>query len=208
MRQHDAAALTSQHTLTCIAALTSRHNAAQAKYLAGLSAQLVARHGSQVPRTFAELEALPGVGHKTASVVMAQAFGVPAFPVDTHIWRLAMRWGLAPYNSNVKQVEACLKALFPEASWADLHLQIIFMGRQHCAAVRHDAASCPMCSWAGVEAPPALEGDSTPRKKGGAKAGADAALLATPDAVTPAKRPRKAAAGAPRSAARVLPVQP
>lgn len=119
----------------------------KAKNIRALSRLIVDRHGGQVPRTFEELEALPGVGHKTASVVMVQAFGVPAFPVDTHIWRLAGRWGLSKAR-NVEEVERDLKRLFPEDRWHALHLQIIYMGRSHCPALRHDVAACPICSWA------------------------------------------------------------
>ena len=93
------------------------------------------------------LEALPGVGHKTASVVMSQAFGVPAFPVDTHIHRLATRWGLTNGKS-VEQTEADLKKVFPEDTWNKVHLQIIYFGREHCPALRHDMDTCPICSWA------------------------------------------------------------
>jgi endonuclease-3 len=121
---------------------------AKARHLVGLGRKLVAEHQGAVPRTFEALEALPGVGHKTASVVMSQAFGVPAFPVDTHIHRLAARWGLSD-GSRVERTEADLKALFPRASWNRLHLQIIFFGREHCPALRHDPAGCPICSWAG-----------------------------------------------------------
>ncbi len=120
---------------------------AKAKAIRGLSKILVEEHGGQVPRSFEALEALPGVGHKTASVVMAQAFGVPAFPVDTHIHRLAARWGLSNGRS-VEQTERDLKKVFPESAWNRLHLQIIYFGRQHCPARGHDLASCPICSWA------------------------------------------------------------
>jgi endonuclease-3 len=116
----------------------------KAKAISELSGLLVARHGGQVPRTFAELEELPGVGHKTASVVMSQAFGVPAFPVDTHIHRLAMRWKLSD-GSNVEQTERDLKKLFPEAHWNQLHLRIIFYGRQHCTARGCDGTVCEIC---------------------------------------------------------------
>jgi endonuclease-3 len=116
-----------------------------------LSELLVERHGGEVPRSFAELEALPGVGHKTASVVMSQAFGFPAFPVDTHIHRLAWRWGLSD-GSSVERTEADLKALWPESKWNALHLQIIYFGREYCPALRHDWEQCPICSWAGVKA--------------------------------------------------------
>lgn len=112
--------------------------------LARLSGMLVDLHGGTVPQTFEELEALPGVGHKTASVVMAQAFGVPAFPVDTHIHRLAQRWGLSS-GKNVKQTENDLKKVFPESSWNKLHLQIIFYGREYCTARGCDGTKCGLC---------------------------------------------------------------
>ncbi|MBK7645157.1 MAG: endonuclease III [Planctomycetes bacterium] len=123
---------------------------AKAKNLAGLARVLVQKHGGAVPQSFEELEELPGVGHKTASVVMAQAFGVPAFPVDTHIHRLAARWGLSD-GSNVERTERDLKALVPRERWNRTHLQVIYFGREHCPALRHDPAACPICSWA---APP------------------------------------------------------
>ncbi len=116
----------------------------KAKHIANLSQMIVESHGGMVPRTFAELESLPGVGHKTASVVMAQAFGVPAFPVDTHIHRLAQRWGLSSGKS-VIQTERDLKSLFPEVTWNDLHLQIIYYGREHCTARACDGTKCPLC---------------------------------------------------------------
>jgi endonuclease-3 len=105
---------------------------------------LIERHGGEVPRTFAELEALPGVGHKTAGVVMAQAFGVPAFPVDTHIHRLAQRWRLTG-GKNVERTEADLKKLFPREHWNALHLRIIFYGREHCSAHGCDGTVCEIC---------------------------------------------------------------
>jgi len=116
----------------------------KSKALVGLGKMLVAKHGGQVPRTFEELEELPGVGHKTASVLMAQAFGVPAFPVDTHIHRLATRWKLTS-GKNVVQTERDLKKLFPRESWNKLHLQIIFFGREHCSARGCDGKSCLLC---------------------------------------------------------------
>jgi endonuclease-3 len=125
----------------------------KAKNLSAMSKLLVARHQGEVPASFAELEALPGVGHKTASVVMSQAFGVPAFAVDTHIHRLAARWGLSD-GSNVERTERDLKRLFPEASWNKLHLQIIYFGREHCPARRHEAKTCPICSWAAIRVRP------------------------------------------------------
>lgn len=117
----------------------------KSKGIFGLSKMIVELHGGQVPASFEALEAMPGVGHKTASVVMSQAFGVPAFPVDTHIHRLATRWGLTSGKS-VEQTERDLKVLFPEKSWNKLHLQIIFFGRQFCPARGHDAVTCPICS--------------------------------------------------------------
>ncbi|TAJ21296.1 MAG: endonuclease III [Planctomycetota bacterium] len=120
---------------------------AKSKNIRELSRRIVELHGGAVPRTFAELEALPGVGHKTASVVMTQAFGVPAFPVDTHIQRVAQRWGLSD-GSSVERTERDLKALFDERDWAKLHLQMIWFGREQCTARAHDAAACPICSWA------------------------------------------------------------
>jgi endonuclease-3 len=116
-----------------------------------LSQLLVERHGGEVPRDFAALEALPGVGHKTASVVMAQAFGVPAFPVDTHIHRLAARWGLSD-GSSVERTEKDLVRTFPRESWNRLHLQIIVFGRTYCPARGHDLEKCPICSWAATRA--------------------------------------------------------
>jgi endonuclease III len=109
-----------------------------------LSKILVEKHGGEVPADFEALEALPGVGHKTASVVMAQAFHVPAFPVDTHIHRLAKRWKLSE-GRNVEQVERDLKKLFPRDRWNALHLRIIFCGREHCSARGCDGRSCLMC---------------------------------------------------------------
>ncbi len=119
----------------------------KAKSLAGLSKILDDQHGGEVPRTFEALEALPGVGHKTASVVLSHAFDVPAFPVDTHIHRLAARWGLSN-GRNVEQTEKDLKRAFPTEAWYRLHLQIIRFGREHCPARGHDLAACPSCAWA------------------------------------------------------------
>jgi endonuclease-3 len=119
----------------------------KSKAIRELSRILVEEHGGAVPRTFEELEALPGVGHKTASVVMGQAFGLPAFPIDTHIHRLAARWGLSNGRS-VEQTERDLKKLFPPETWDRVHLQIIYFGREHCPARGHDLSTCPICSWA------------------------------------------------------------
>jgi len=116
----------------------------KSKSLEGLSKKLIEQHGEQVPGTFEDLESLPGVGHKTASVVMAQAFGVPAFPVDTHIHRLAQRWGLTNGKS-VVQTEIDLKRLFPSENWNTLHLQIIFYGREFCTARGCDGTRCELC---------------------------------------------------------------
>ena len=120
----------------------------KSKGIHGLSKILLEEHGGQVPESFAALEALPAVGHKTASVVMSQAFGVPAFPVDTHIHRLAWRWTLSTGKS-VEHTEADLKRLFPEDSWNDLHLRIIYFGREYCPAKGHDPWKCPICSVVG-----------------------------------------------------------
>ncbi|MGB0764640.1 MAG: endonuclease III [Luminiphilus sp.] len=116
----------------------------KAKAIKRLSELLLADHAGQVPETFQALEALPGVGHKTASVVMAQAFGLPTFPVDTHIHRLAQRWGLTR-GRNVVETERDLKKVFPEHRWNDLHLQIIFYGREHCTARGCDGRVCEIC---------------------------------------------------------------
>ena len=116
----------------------------KARHVKRLAELLLERHGSEVPNSFAALEALPGVGHKTASVVMAQAFGVPAFPVDTHIHRLAQRWGLSS-GMSVSRTETDLKRLFPRESWNKLHLQIIFYGREHCTARGCDGTVCGLC---------------------------------------------------------------
>jgi len=116
----------------------------KSKAISGLSKLLVEQHGGEVPRTFEELERLPGVGHKTASVVMSQAFGHPAFPVDTHIHRLAQRWKLTS-GKNVVQTERDLKRLFPESEWNRLHLRIIFYGREHCTARGCDGTRCEIC---------------------------------------------------------------
>ena len=119
----------------------------KARNISALSKIILDEHGGRVPEDFASLEALPGVGHKTASVVVAQAFGRPAFPVDTHIHRLAGRWGLSQAHT-VEQTEGNLKVLFPESSWSWLHLALIYFGREHCPARGHDLTTCPICSWA------------------------------------------------------------
>ena len=118
----------------------------KAKNLWTAANQIVAAGGEVIP-DWAFLESLAGVGHKTASVVMSQAFGIPAFAVDTHIHRLAARWGLSN-GTTVERTERDLKAVFPSSTWNDRHLQIIFFGREYCPALRHDLTACPICSWA------------------------------------------------------------
>lgn len=122
----------------------------KSRAISELSQILVEKYGGVVPQDWEALEALPGVGHKTASVVMSQGFGVPAFPVDTHIHRLAWRWGLSSGKS-VEQTERDLKALFPENLWNKLHLQIIFYGREHCPAKTHNPHKCLICSQFGID---------------------------------------------------------
>ncbi|HRD55470.1 MAG TPA: endonuclease III [Parachlamydiaceae bacterium] len=117
----------------------------KAKAILGLSKILNEKYQGKMPCTFQELEELPGVGHKTASVVMSQCFQIPAFPVDTHIHRCAKRWGLSS-GKNVVQTEKDLKGIFPKKSWNKLHLQIIFFAREYCKAKGHDKAKCPICS--------------------------------------------------------------
>ncbi len=119
----------------------------KARNLQATAQQLCDEHDAEVPASFEALEALPGVGHKTASVVMSQAFGVPAFPVDTHIHRLAARWRLSN-GSTVVKTEADLKRVFSRETWNRRHLQIIFFGREHCPARGHDLSTCPICGWA------------------------------------------------------------
>jgi endonuclease-3 len=128
----------------------------KAKNIKRLSEMLVELHGGEVPNSFEDLEALPGVGHKTAGVVMSQAFGVPAFPVDTHIHRLAARWGLSN-GTTVEKTEFDLKNIFPREAWNKLHLQIIFFGREYCPARFHDLTTCPICSWASTKKRQAME---------------------------------------------------
>jgi endonuclease III len=118
----------------------------KAQAIRRLSEILLEHHGGEVPRTFEELEALPGVGHKTASVVMTQAFGVPAMPIDTHIHRLAQRWRLSPLGASVERVEKDLKRLFPIEQWNYLHLRIIYYGREHCTAHGCDGTRCEICA--------------------------------------------------------------
>ena len=114
------------------------------------AAQQILDAGGELRPDWTFLESLAGVGHKTASVVMAQAYGVPAFPVDTHIHRLAARWGLSK-GTTVEQTERDLKTAFPEDTWNRRHLQIIYFGREHCPALRHDFMACPICAWAATK---------------------------------------------------------
>lgn len=122
----------------------------KAKNIKRLSEILVESYDCDIPNTMEGLESLPGVGHKTAGVVISQAFGVPAFPIDTHIHRLAARWGLSN-GTTVEKTEKDLKAIFPKETWNKLHLQIIFFGREYCPARWHDLESCPICSWAATK---------------------------------------------------------
>ena len=122
----------------------------KAKNLQAMASLLLERHGGEVPADIDALEALPGVGHKTASVVMFQAFNKPAFPVDTHIHRLAARWGLSD-GKNVAKTETDLKKVFPEDTWIRRHLQIIYFGREHCPSRGHDLSGCKICSWAATK---------------------------------------------------------
>lgn len=122
----------------------------KAKRVKALAQQLVDEFDATVPEAIEDLETLPGVGHKTASVVVAQAFGQPAFPIDTHIHRLAARWGLSR-GKTVERTEADLKKVFPRERWADVHLKIIYFGREHCPAQYHELAECPICSWAATK---------------------------------------------------------
>jgi endonuclease III len=119
----------------------------KARNIRKLARTIVDEHGGGVPNDIEALEKLPGVGHKTASVVISQAFGKPAFAVDTHIHRLAWRWGLSS-GRNVEQTERDLKKLFPRHDWAKRHLQMIYFGREYCPARNHDFEKCPICSWA------------------------------------------------------------
>jgi endonuclease-3 len=139
----------------------------KAKNIKALSEILVREHAGQVPRKMEALEALPGVGHKTAGVVLTQAFGMPAFPVDTHIHRLAARWGLSD-GKNVEKTERDLKQLFPEDTWARIHLSMIYFGREHCPARGHDLETCPICGWAATKkrkAEEARTGGGGPRSR-------------------------------------------
>jgi endonuclease-3 len=163
----------------------------KAKSLAGLARLLLERHGGEVPQTFPELEALPGVGHKTASVVMAQAFGMPAFPVDTHIHRLAARWGLSNGKS-VEKTEADLKAVFPKSTWNAAHLQIIFFGREYCPALHHDMETCPICSWAATKK---AKAENAKRTKAVKKKAAATRKAAAPKPAKPTAEKRVAGAG-------------
>jgi endonuclease-3 len=159
----------------------------KAKALRGLAEMIERDFEGRVPETLEELEQLPGVGHKTAQVVLAQAFGEPAFPVDTHIHRLAARWGLSS-GKNVEHTERDLKAAFPRERWNKAHIQIILFGRAHCPALRHDFAACPICAWAASPARIAAEVKARAEK---------AKVKSVPSrAPTTAARERPASAGA------------
>ena len=157
----------------------------KARAIRELSRILVERHAGRVPADYDALEALPGVGHKTASVVMSQAFGEPAFPVDTHIHRLAARWGLSS-GRNVERTERDLKRAFPRSAWNRLHLQFIHFGRSHCPARGHDPDACPVCSWA----------MSAARRR--AEAGRSRARPDSPASTKPSRATPRRAASAPR----------
>lgn len=140
---HDMARLTEEQILGAIRSCGLAPS--KAKNIRRLSQILVDEHGGEVPRDLATLETLPGVGHKTASVVMSQAFGEPAFAVDTHIHRLARRWRLSNGES-VERTERDLKKVFPREEWSRRHLQIIYFGREYCPARNHDPDACPICA--------------------------------------------------------------
>jgi endonuclease-3 len=160
----------------------------KAKALQGLSEKLVREHGSKVPSTLEQLLELPGVGRKTANVVLSQAFGQAAFPVDTHIQRLAARWGLSR-GRTPDHTEQDLRRIFPEASWNRLHLQFIYFGREHCPALYHDLSTCKICGWAATKKRIADEG-------AGAKARAKVrAMLGRKPARKPARKPGPKAGG-------------
>mmetsp|Transcript_26136 Transcript_26136/g.26365 ORF Transcript_26136/g.26365 Transcript_26136/m.26365 type:complete len:371 (+) Transcript_26136:93-1205(+) len=139
----------------------------KASYIVGLSKEIVERFDGKVPCTLDELISLPGVGRKTASVVMSQSFGTPAFAVDTHVHRLALRWGLSKEQKNVDKVQRDLCEAFPENEWNTLHLQMIYFGREYCPAKNHEAAKCPICSWvnSNTSVPDSLH-HFTPQKPG------------------------------------------
>lgn len=162
----------------------------KAKNLKAMAEQLVREHDGRVPEDLEALEALPGVGHKTASVVLVQAFGQPAFPVDTHIHRLAARWGLSDGRS-VERTERDLKAVFPREAWARLHLAMIYFGREHCPARGHDLAACRICGWAASKkriAEEARAGGGGPRSRAAVKARASGPARKTTTQKTPAKK--------------------
>ena len=156
---------------------------AKARYLKAMAAQLIERHGGEVPSDEKELEALSGVGHKTAAVVRSQAFGIPSFAVDTHVHRLSIRWGLAPAGCSVEKAEKHLMLAFPKEHWSALHVQFILFGREHCPAVKnHDCSKCPVCNWA---ADPDVLVQPTPAKK---------ERKPTAEGAQPKKRVKKSAA--------------
>ena len=117
----------------------------KSQYIVNMSQELVARFAGSIPSTYDELESLPGVGHKTASVIMSQVFGVPSFAVDTHVHRLAQRWGISKEAKNVNKVQKDLCEFFPQEAWNKLHLQMIYFGREYCTAKDHTPSQCPIC---------------------------------------------------------------
>jgi endonuclease-3 len=135
-------------------------------YLKKLSQMIIDKFDGEVPSTYESLESLPGVGHKTASVVMSQAFGEAALGVDTHVHRLSLRWGLSKHEKNVDKVQLDLHRQFPEEEWNKIHLQMIYFGREYCTAKLHEAKDCPMCSWVNKkDGQPAELTSFTPKKK-------------------------------------------
>eukprot|EP01035_Chromulina_nebulosa_P001673 gene1673-2259_t len=118
----------------------------KSQYIVKMSQELVVRFAGSIPSTYEELESLPGVGHKTASVIMSQVFGVPSFAVDTHVHRLAQRWGISKEAKNVNKVQKDLCEFFPQEAWNKLHLQMIYFGREYCTAKDHKPSECPICS--------------------------------------------------------------
>ena len=178
----------------------------KARNVKALSQILVEKHGGVVPADMEALEALPGVGHKTASVVLIQAFDTPAFPVDTHIHRLAARWGLSDEKS-VEKTERDLKAVFPRDAWARLHLSMIYFGREFCPARGHDLATCPICSWAASKkrmAEEARTGGGGPRSRVGLAGGKRAAKPGAKDGATGKQKAasKKSGRRAPKKAAK------
>mmetsp|Transcript_22396 Transcript_22396/g.32643 ORF Transcript_22396/g.32643 Transcript_22396/m.32643 type:complete len:330 (-) Transcript_22396:296-1285(-) len=137
----------------------------KAQYLVSLSKKILDDFNGEIPSNYRDLESLPGVGHKTASVIMSQAFGEPAIAVDTHVHRLALRWGLSKHEKNVDKVQQDLCALFDRSDWNNIHLQMIYFGREYCTAVSHTASQCPICSWVHTSKPVPSSFDHFPTQK-------------------------------------------